>query len=91
MNKKKSIISVNLSLRARTILQSIGYIDCNLKKKGDRSLSKFISSLIVEFSPVLPKDAQKKALLLYLQDITEKRNKLDLKISKIVKEIKLIK
>jgi hypothetical protein len=42
-------------------------------------------------SPVLPKDAQKKALLLYLQDITEKRNKLDLKISKIVKEIKLIK
>ena len=66
---------MNLSPKARIILYNLQFIDSNLKNKGIRSLSKFISGLIVEFGLKIKPEMAYKLILSELHEATAMKEK----------------
>ena len=86
--KKRNDRSINFSDKAIILLQELGFLDGRKKNRKERSLSEYISRLVC-----LDNEGKfmKKWLVYEMNEVTDKRNELDNKISDLARSIGRIK
>lgn len=81
MPKKKNIMSVNFSNKGIYCLQELGFIDGNKRSRGEKSLSRFVNGLVMDFvdlnRPAMSNEVEKKNIIIQLFLKQKERNSLD--------------
>ena len=95
MIKQNNIISLNLSQKAMASLQVLGFHNGKKQNTGKRSISNFMSQLLIDFvdseNPKASKYVREKVLVSKLKELQTSRDKLENEMQQIATELSALR